>query len=566
MSLQVWLPSISDFHNQGLSDTNPIFSLAKGTFVTGGILGNCLKTTYPSGTIDTNYAPDLNNKSYTLCGWFKFNKQEIATYLDTLTYTSTNKTASGNLFGNANYGGLGIVWNSNNMYSDGEFTTITVLGHIRSSNIGSNTISGGTMAFDTWTHICLVWDRNDTDLRLYINGTLKSHSAISGTATDLVTKNLYVNWKINYAGNNVTASIPFCTNDLRAYDHALSLKEIKELNKGLVCHYPLNNQYISNNLILNGYGYDGALGWDSSTNISTTEIPPNEPTIKASYYSNNTTTPYTPISRSYTYILSMYLKAIATSGKTYPSILPYDVDKKFIANQNISFGADYTATLVQPLKYGDTVIYASDLSNWSVAEDNYIYVAVFGYKDSTGYVYPDMTYTADSLQFGTSTDKSHIDKTNNTITLNAPYKGEDRPIGTAISQASAGATYYYPFGSIAVTTITDWTLKTTTLTLNATRMRYAKYIRFRAYNSAYYAGIKLVSTPEVTNAVYDSSGCGNDLIKSGDFNISMNTPRNQYCTMFYDSYLYKPNFSLRNAWTCSVWFYLVTDSQRGGIV
>jgi hypothetical protein len=43
-----------------------------------------------------------------------------------------------------------------------------------------------------------------------------------------------------------------------------------------------------------------------------------------------------------------------------------------------------------------------------------------------------MTYTADSPIFGTYSDKSNIDKTNNTITLKSAFTGEDRPAGTVI--------------------------------------------------------------------------------------------------------------------------------------
>lgn len=44
-------------------------------------------------------------------------------------------------------------------------------------------------------------------------------------------------------------------NDFRIYNHALSLKEVKEISKGLVLHYPLNqNVGLGLNLIKNGFG------------------------------------------------------------------------------------------------------------------------------------------------------------------------------------------------------------------------------------------------------------------------------------------------------------------------
>ena len=41
-------------------------------------------------------------------------------------------------------------------------------------------------------------------------------------------------------------------NDFRIYDHCLSPKEVKEIAKGLVLHYPLNDRYIENTTNLFG--------------------------------------------------------------------------------------------------------------------------------------------------------------------------------------------------------------------------------------------------------------------------------------------------------------------------
>ena len=187
------------------------------------------------------------------------------------------------------------------------------------------------------------------------------------------------------------------------------------------------------------------------------------------------------VSPNTTYTISAYFKSMgATTGTTYPSLLPYDADNNFIHAFNCAegFNSTFRTTLAQPLKKGDTVVYATDLSAWTTGDNHYFHVAIFGYKDSFGRIYPDMGYTKDSPVFGTKTDKSHINKANNTITLNAPYTGEDRPAGTVICQATEGSTYVYPFGGIALSTLSNWVFKTATLDPNYARLKYAKYMPF----------------------------------------------------------------------------------------
>ena len=550
MPLQVWLPLIGNTENNGLS--NFVFAIDNSTYVTidnAGKLGKCYNFS-SSATNRGIYSNDngfmdkyINNHSFSLCAWVKTSSSD--TNVISLSY------------------GLRLF------AGDKDHTYLSLYNQTRTVNCYSTVgINDGN-----WHHLTGTYNTITNNISFYVDGvnTQTAVYTIGYTYSSSWNNGLF----IGRDPNNSTVNDHYLFNgklqDVRIYDHALSPKEVKLLSQGLVAHYQFNDSYSTSNLFPNGFGQDGALGWISNSAISTTETPPNQPAIKASYYSGNRMTSYIPISHADTYTISLYIKAISgATGNTYPSIYPYDVDKKFIDHHKCTagFGAAYMTTLAQPLHKGDTVIYATNLSAWTTSTDNYYYhVAIFGYADSTGYVYPDMGYTADSPSFGSKTDKSHIDKTNNTITLLAPFTGEDRPAGTTICQATEGGTYFYPFGGIAVSTISDWTYKTGPLDVNSTRLRFAKYINFMAYSGAYYAGIQLLDN-NANQIVYDSSGY-NYHGKNYNTLSSIDSPRNKISISFdgTSSYIEMNNMAfmptlLPAEWTMSFWVYNNDASNR----
>ena len=549
--LRVWLPLLGNLDNYGIDDTTFSIINNNGKLVsnTSGKLGSCYERTA------SEYADAIrSSKKYTLSG-------DIT--MMCWAYISQTVESSG--------AANGII--TNHSHSDNSGVGITVRTFSTSDyRISCSTGDGSSRTYktyygttnikDAWHHLALTYSAADHQLKLYVDGeveyTLDSYVNYASTQYfDLF------NWSTTYV--DAGSYRPVCKlNDVRLYDNLLPIYQIKEIAKGLVAHYQLNDPYSTSNLIPNGNGDLGASGWSVSYNISTTEIPAVQTRIKASYYTNINNT-YIPITQGTSYTFSVWLKQKESSGKTYPSFYPYDVDKKFIYHQSCAdgFGAAYKTTLAQPLKKGDTVIYATDLSAWTTATNNYyFYCAIFGYKDSFGHTYADMTYTGDSPAFGTYSDKSHIDKTNNTITLNAPFTGEDRPAGTLICQATQGSGYYYPVGGIDVTAISDWTFKSTTITPSTVnRLKYAKYIQFYAYPNAYYAGISLTDNQYMPEIVYDSSGYNYHGV-SVDTEIASISPRNNFSTDFNSvtSYIEFPNLSfmptmLPDEWTFSFWVY-----------
>jgi hypothetical protein len=429
-----------------------------------------------------------------------------------------------------------------------------------------------TISTNRWYHICVV-RKKGVGKYLYVDGVLDSSTTTTGTPTIVNTSKYAIGVCQNSASTVSGNPLNGYLNDARFYDHALSVAEIKELAKGLVCHYKLDDVQSSDNLIINGFGELGSENWTSTTKISTTEIPSGHPEIKASFYGSNMTKEYIPISQNHTYTISGYVKAMSgQSGNKYPSIFPYDIDKKFIDyyKSQAGFNTATATTLRSPLHKGDTIIYATDLSSWSTSTTNYYFrAAIFGYKNSLGEVYPDLFYTQDAPAFGTYSDKSHIDKTNNTITLNSAFTGEDRPVGTVICQSTEGSVYFYPWGGLPVTSLTDWVFKTANFKpSSSTRLRAAKYVRWNTYGGLYIAGNKLVDNFFNDDRIIDSSGYGNHGVANGNLSISTTTPRYSYSTVFDGSSAYININSaifpviLNNSFTLSMWVYNSDSGDR----
>ena len=543
MSLKVWLPLVRDVNNQGCSNIE--VSNTGTTFISGGKLGHSVNIA-AGNRLDFDPSIFSNFKEVSISLWLYINAWNASyeTYfqfgLGTAPWTSYI---------------LGLLRNNTT-------SKIAFVISDNSSSTQSNCISEN-LSTATWYHVVCTYCSGH--ISLYINGEL-----VNDYATAIVPKFSAITKCVIGRIDSASYYSNCRMNDFRIYDHALSLKEIKDLSRGLVAHYPLNDPYSTNNLIRNGFGELEMENWTGTLagNSQNTDLPTADTNIKRAYYSNEMRD-YIPINRMNTYTLSMYIKQKATSGTSYPSILTYDADKKFISHQMTPDGfrtATYT-TLSSALNTGDTVIHATDLSQWVTTSGNYLNsCAVFGYVDGLGYKYPDLQYTQDVPSFASGTvEKTNIDKTNNTITLLSAYTGKPRPAGTSICQSTEGSTYYYPYGGINVANVTDWTFKTVNLTPNGiNRLRWTRYIRWYNYNSnpLYYAGLKLIDTTN-SEVVYDVSGNKYHMTRAGNVTISESSPRysrsmnfssGNYCMANYNSNTYLPTEDL----TVSIWINFTT--------
>ena len=219
MSLQIWLPLNGDFHNQGIAgDLNFSFT---GT-ITDNANGKIGKSkNFSSAMAKAPFSFTLEDELSFSC-WIYYNSFRS----DNEWIIELGKTSSG--YANAVFG---VASTKNNL--------IFCIGGT------SNSATPHGFSVNTWYHLGFTW--KDSIAKVYINGslvrefTLNKGSLISST-------NLTLGCNVANSNTKMNGQL----NDIRIYDNCLSEKQIKQISKGLILHYPLNrSNWGQDNLILN---------------------------------------------------------------------------------------------------------------------------------------------------------------------------------------------------------------------------------------------------------------------------------------------------------------------------
>lgn len=228
MALKVWLPLNGDLHNQGLSNISATNHGA--TVNNNGKIGKCYSL---DGTDDYIQGPSFTVPSsgeFSVCGWYYHNANKSWGRLFEFTTLDVDGAPSGKT-----YTGLGL--------SSG--TTPTIFNRVNDT-AGNNISTGISFTTGNWYHWVSVY--NKSNIKVYINGSLVKETTFQSFAGTTFT---YTHFgKSSWTGDQYLNGR---INDLRIYDHALSPKEVKELSKGLVLHYKLDN--ILHNKIYDSSGY-----------------------------------------------------------------------------------------------------------------------------------------------------------------------------------------------------------------------------------------------------------------------------------------------------------------------
>ena len=107
--------------------------------------------------------------------------------------------------------------------------------------------TGISVPLQVWTHITMTCD--DNFIYFYVNGEYKTKVENKGFGyTEAKNQALYIG-KMSY--NSTVNHFPLngSIQDVRIYNHCLSDAEIKEISKGLVLHYTMDNLYGNSNIL-----------------------------------------------------------------------------------------------------------------------------------------------------------------------------------------------------------------------------------------------------------------------------------------------------------------------------
>lgn len=238
MALQIWMPMVSDFNNQGLQ--NSTITNNSVTLDNNGKLGKCGKFTgsnYISGTINLG-----DSIEYTLACWVKppdvsaGNKQIVA-----IAPNSGWANCRATMFYRQN--------------------TAEFIATLSNGTDSLGYTMGMTATPNVWQHIAVTF-KNKTMI-WYSNGVVQKTltTTIDPKFSDITA------FGIGSASNGAEKFTGYI-NDVRIYDHALSAKEVEVLSRGLVCHYPLNGGGRGGDNLLKNTG-DLTL-WTKESGITTT--------------------------------------------------------------------------------------------------------------------------------------------------------------------------------------------------------------------------------------------------------------------------------------------------------
>ena len=279
MALQVWLPlnkSGAD-KNQGLGDST--ITNFGAVYESSGKLGGCYKCTNSAGIrIESKpWMKMVPGNSFSVSMWIK--------------------GCSGNTWAIAC-----TSWELN-------FRT-----SILSVYPGGALSNGGCAIYqtfdnNTWYHIAFSYNGDTSKLSLYLNGEFKQEYVTTYTREGIAS----------------TITLPYgdtrYINDFRIYDHCLPPKEVKEISKGLVLHYPLNDAYVQNTTNLNKSIGTTWANWGTNTIIGDSFISPEGTTgshIKCSSFTDGgicTTHSSFSVKPDTTYAISAKMKVTGSAHR-----------------------------------------------------------------------------------------------------------------------------------------------------------------------------------------------------------------------------------------------------------
>lgn len=218
MSLRVWLPLDGTLRNLGLDEV--ALTNHGATVNNNGKIGKCYLfdgTNDYITTVDSSY-PTIFSGDFSLCFWI----YSSADGSRDIYFGNYGISGSGNWFNieRDTSNRLRFWWNNGAI--DKHFTTFSII------------------SSDDWTHIAFV--RKGNSVRVYKNASfMEEYTATISNSIPSTAKTFNIGGDYRTSGDLVFGGK---MNDFRVYDYALSEKEIHDISKALVLHFPLNDPWI----------------------------------------------------------------------------------------------------------------------------------------------------------------------------------------------------------------------------------------------------------------------------------------------------------------------------------
>lgn len=193
------------------------------------------------------------------------------------------------------------------------------------------------------------------------------------------------------------------------------------------------------NLVKNGFGKNGNENFPDFTNNNGVF------SLTTDRYKLISSSDFIEVDTSKKYYQSMIGAQKENVGFHYIGFAEYDRDKNLIADQNVMYVSGSLTYLEKELKDGDKEVYLNDLSGFQKNNLDAAWpktgLIFWNYKDSTGYEYPEETYSKNV--YYNLFDDSSFETDSNKIKLKQVWNHGTIAAGTKVSQSNKGANYNY---------------------------------------------------------------------------------------------------------------------------
>ena len=227
MSLIHWWPLNGNTNDNGIDN----FTLSNTpSFEANGKIGKCATNT--SVNAGQTY---LSNQTLPLASDSPIS---IFTWVYMNDYSTTGANLNG-LVSNHNHGhngdtgsGFGLNLRNNGNSFQVSISTSSTSGRTYSTYCGNTTFSAGE-----WHHVGFTY--NGSRINFYLDGNYDGGLDFTSSYNSNNPIGIFC-WSTGYSSYSSSCRL----NDVRVYNHALSVKEVKEISKGLILHYNFEDEYV----------------------------------------------------------------------------------------------------------------------------------------------------------------------------------------------------------------------------------------------------------------------------------------------------------------------------------